>query len=239
MQKLTQAFELLLFFLFTVVLLLLFILNLPIFQDPHGLLITNELSDFSNTQLIGTVLFGSAVLCSMMGVLMVKWLPSFTAGMASNLWATTYFLLWVDSMFSLCIQLQSFRFLGLLALGLFFLYLFFFTLHHLDLKKEPAPKSKGGAGSHAKFVHYWLAGWMLFYFAVSIRLLLNSYAYPEFQLPLAVGFCALCFLNYLFFLFLQKSEGKDIGTLSGFGRYFFALWLLALLSAGIAQKWFR
>ena len=239
MQKITQAFELLLFLLFTIALLLLFIVNLPIFQDPHGFLITNDLSDFSNTQLIAAVLFGSTVLCSMLGVLMVKWLPTFTAGMAANLWATTFFLLWVDSMFSLSIQLQSFRFLGLLALGLFFLYLFFFTLYHLDLKRETNPRSKSGTGSHAKFVRYWLSGWMLFYFAVSIRLLLNSYAYPEFQLPLAVGFCALCFLNYLLFLFLQKSEGKDVGTLSGFGRYFFALWFLSLLSAGIAQRWFR
>lgn len=237
MQKLRELIELFLFFLFTAVLYSLFLLNLPLFQGPHGFLITNELSDFSNTQLIPTTLFGSAVVCALLGVLMMKWLPPFTAGMAANLWATTFFLMWVDSIFALSIQFQTFHYLELLGLGLLFLYLFFFTLHYQDF--PPTEPEKEGWPFKYQLVSYWLGGLMGFYFIVSINLIINSYGYPEFQWPLALGFCALCFLNYLLFLFLRKSKNKAIGGISGMGRIFFGLWLLAILCAGIGRQWFH
>jgi len=237
MQKAIQVAETFLFAFLTVLLFLLFVLNLPLFREPHGFLIANELSDFSSTELIGGILFGSVAVCAVLGVVMVKWLPVFTAGMASNLWATTFFLLWVDSMFSLSIQFQSFRFLVFLALGLLFLYLFFFTMHYLDLKKETAPKAKEASVFNDKLVQCWLGGWMFFYLVVSIRLLFNSLGYLEFQIPLALGFCALCFLYYLLFLFLRKSRGEEIQPLSRVGRIVFASWILGVVIVGVVHKW--
>lgn len=237
MRKLRDLLEVFLFFLFTTALYALFLLNLPLFREPHGLLITNELSDFSNTQIAAYALFASAAVCALQGVLMMNWFPAFTAGMASNLWATTFFLLWVDSMFALSIQTQSFRYLKLLGCGLLFLYLFFFILHYLDPPGEPAPSAEETGALKYTMMDYWLGGWMFFYFAVSIRLLVNSYNLPEFQWPLALGFCALCFLNYLLYLFLRKSRGLDVLRFSKVGRVFFGLWLTVLLLSEVLRKW--
>lgn len=237
MGKIREILEVFFFFLFTAALYALFFLNLPLFREPHGLIITNELSDFSNTQIFVFSLFASVAVCALQGVLMMEWLPAFTAGMASNLWATTFFLLWVDSVFALSIQTRSFHFLELLGCGLLFLYLFFFILHYMDPSKGPAPKAEERDGWKTRIMDYWLGSWMLFYFVVSIRLVMNSYTLPEFQWPLALGFCALCFLNYLLFLFLRKSRGLDIGRLSKAGRFFFGLWVFALLVSEIGRKW--
>ena len=236
MRKIRDLLEVFLFFFFTVTLYALFLLNLPLFREPHGLLLTNELSDFSSTQIISYALFASAVICALQGVLMMNWFPVFTAGMASNLWATTFFLLWVDSMFTLSVQAQSFHFLAVLALGLLFLYLFFFFLHYLDASKEQ-PLVPEGAAFKVKLLNYWMGIWMVFYFLVSTRLLLDSHGYPEFQLPLSMGFCALCFLNYLLFLFMRKSKGEEIRSLSRIGRIFFVCWFLGIVVVGAVQKW--
>ncbi len=238
MKKINELIELLLFFTFTLVLGFLFLINLPIFEEPHGLLIMNELSDFSSNQLAAASLFGSIIVCIGLGALMMKWLPLFTPGMTANLWATTYFLMWVDSMFALSVQAQSFHYLVLLGLGLLFLYLFFFTLYYLDLPKDTNQAPEEPSFKY-KLIHYWLGSWMGIYFIVSIRLLFNSFGYPELQWPLAMGFCALCFLNYLLFLFLRKSRGKGVDGLSRVGRIFFSLWFLTLLCTGISQHYFR
>lgn len=168
----------------------------------------------------------------------MKWLPSFTAGMAANLWATTFFLIWVDSAFALSIRFQSYYFLALLGLGLLLIYLFFFILHYLDSRPSTVPKGEG-VPFRDKFVLIWTGGWMIFYFLISIRLILNSFNYSEFQWPLSMGFCALCFLNYLLFLFLRKSTENDVRKLSFAGRLFFSLWFFGLLLAVIGQKCFR
>lgn len=238
MKKVPELLEVCIFFVLSGVLLLLFLVNLPLFQEPHGLLVMNELSDFSDNQLVVAILFGSVVVCLGLAVLLLKWIPSFTAGMASNLWATIYFLIWVDSIFCLSIQTQSFRFLALLALGLIFFYLFFFTLHYLGFPE--ADGSNGVKNSiKLKLMNYWLSGWMGFYFLVSMRLLFNSFGYPEFQWPLAMGFCVLCFLNYLLFLFLLKSEGRKIHSFSRAGRIIFASWFMGIVVVGLVQKWFH
>lgn len=238
MQKIIDGLETSFFILLTVFLCSLFLLNLPLFQEPHGFLVMNELSDFSSNQLSTIALFGSALLCVLLGCLTLKWAPALTVGMASNLWATTFFLLWVDSMFTLCIQSHSLHYLVLLGLGLLFLYLFFFTVYYLGLSAKPEVES-GGAAHRERAVSYWLVFWMGFYFLVSIRLLFNSYGFPQFQGPLAMGFCALGFLNYLVFLFLQKHQGADLRLYSRIGRIVFSLWFLTVLAAEIGQKWIQ
>lgn len=238
MKKLNELIEQLLFFIFTIFLFFLFLINLPLFQEPHGFFIMNELSEFSSRQLAPGSLFGSLIVCIGLGVLVMKWIPTFTPGMAANLWGTTFFLMWVDSMFALSIQSQSFHYLILLALGLLFLYLFFFTLYYLDLPKDPIQESKEQPRKY-NVINYWLGVWMVFYMIVSVRLLFNSFGYPELQWPLAMGFCALCFLNYLLFLFLKRSNGQDIAGLSRAGRLFFSFWFLALLCTGISQRYFH
>ncbi len=238
MRKFNDILETTLFFTLTALLGCLFLLNLPLSQEPHGFLVMNELSDFSTTQLSAAALFGSALLCALLGVLILKWAPALTMGMTANLWATTLFLLWVDSMFTLSIQFRSLHYLDLLGLGLLFLYLFFFTLHYLGYPGLSALEP-GEPSPQWKIVLYWFAGWIGFYFLVSARLLFNSYGYPEFQGPLAMGFCALGFLNYLAFLQLKKHQGADIKPYSRTGGIIFSLWFLALLAAEISQKWMQ
>jgi hypothetical protein len=238
MRKVNELIEQFLFFILTIILYFLFLINLPLFDEPHGFLVMNELSDFSSNQLAAASLFGSVIVCISLGALMMKWLPPFTPGMAANLWATTFFLIWVDSMFALSVQSQSFHYLVLLGFGLLFLYLFFFTLYYLDLPRNPIQEPKKTPSKY-KLVSYWLGTWMVFYLIVSVRLLFNSFGYPELQWPLAMGFCALCFLNYLLFLFLRRSNGQNIDGLSRAGRLFFSFWFFALLCAGIGQHYFH
>jgi hypothetical protein len=238
MQKINSILEITFFFILTFLLFFLFFINLPLFQEPHGLLIMNQLSDFSTNEITTTTFLSSIIVCTSLGILTLKWSPAFTPGMASNLWAATFFLMWVDSMFALSIQSESFRYLKLLGLGLVFIYLFFFVLHYLslskDLKQEPNEKS-----FKYKLINYWLGTWMILYLIISIRLLFGSFGQSELQWPLAIGFCALCFLNYLLLSFLRRTTAKKDTGLFRIGKYLFGLWVLLLLLAGIDQLWFH
>lgn len=238
MIKAKDGISLFLYSVFNLALILLFLLNLPILREPHGLLVTDQLSDFSNTQFIQTVFWGSVVLCALSGVIMLEWHPALTPGMAANLWATALFLMWVDSLFALCIQFQSFHYLMVLCMGIFFLYLFFFTLNYFGHPEKVTESVKGAQLTHRWF-HITLGIWMAFYFILSWLLIANSYWCPQFQLPLALGFWGFCFLHYLLWMFLKKSDGEDIGRFSRTGRFVFTLWFLALLSAGLGQRWFH
>ncbi len=205
-----DSLEVLLFFLLTGLLYFLFIVTIPLLRDSHGLLAMSELSDLSRSGLVLSLLFGS------------------------NLWATTYFFIWIDSVFSLSLQSKSFKFLISLALGLFFIYLFFFLLNYLVIQNEKAdPKSEW----KIKIVHYWLWGWMGFYFGLSCFFAFHSLDYLGFRLPLAVGAMIVCFLYYLLSLFLKKSEGKDVESYSRIGRAFFLLWTLGLILIWLGPKW--
>jgi hypothetical protein len=198
----------------------------------------DQLSDFSTNEITTDTFFSSIVVCTGLGILMLKWLPTFTPGMASNLWASTFFLIWVDSMFALSIQSQSFRYLKLLGLGLVFIYLFFFVLRYLSLPKDPKQEPDEKSFKH-KLIKYWLGAWVILYLTISTRLLFSSFGYSELQWPLAIGFCALCFLNYLLLIFLSKTTAKKGAGLSRIGRYLFGLWVLFLLWTGIDQRWFH
>ena len=120
---------------------------------------------------------------------------SFTPGMMSNLWATTYFFIWIDSVFSLSLQSKSYKFLYSLALGIMFIYLFFFSVNFFGVQSE---KVESGSWWKIKIVHYWLWGWMGFYFGLSFFFALHTLDYPGFRLPLAAGAMIVCFLYYLF-----------------------------------------
>ncbi len=56
-----DGLEVLLFFLFTSLLYLLFIITVPMVREPHGLLAMSELADLSRSGLVLGLLFGSAV----------------------------------------------------------------------------------------------------------------------------------------------------------------------------------
>ncbi len=152
----------------------------------------------------------------------------------ANLWAMTYFFIWIDSIFSLSIQSKSFKYFTSLGLGLIFIYLFFFMVNYLCVQDEKANVVNGWK---MKLVHYWLWGWMGFYFGLSCFFVFYSFEYTGFRLPLATGAMIVCFLYYLLCLFLKKSEGKDIERFSQMGRIFFAAWTFGLLAVWIGQKW--
>src|ERR1700690_2317939 len=99
-----DGLEILLFFLSTCLLYILFIITVPILRDSHGLLAMSELSDLSRSGLVLSLLFGSAVICVFLRILVMKWVPVFSPGVMANLWATTFFYIWIDSLFSLSLQ---------------------------------------------------------------------------------------------------------------------------------------
>ena len=232
LQRVRACFEVFLLFFLTTMLVFLFLLSAPIFKDPHGFLVMNEISDFSNNSLIKWALFGSAVVCVVLGALVMNWISVLTVGNISNLFSTTYFLLWVDGVFDLSIRFQTFSFLKCLGTGVCFIYLFFFTMAYIDPRDKK--KLKEG-GLKERLIHYWLIGWICFYFLISIRLVFKSFKYFEPQIPLAIGFLAACFLNYLLLLFLKQQQGKEIGFFSMIGRIIFGCWFLIIVLVGIAR----
>jgi hypothetical protein len=236
MSKVKNALSLFLFTLLNLILLFLFLLNIPLDGNLHGFLVINQFSDFSNNDFIKILLFASVVVCALQGVLMMRWAAPLTPGMVSNLSATTFFILWVDSMFALAIQSRSYHYLMDLGIGLLFLYLFFFTLNHLDLQNERDEKPENNE-FHRTWLLFWTGAWVLFYCALSWLLVFNPSNELEFQLPLALGLWAVAFLNYLLFLFFKKMGDKDIVKISKTGRIVFVLWFLGLLFAGLGVKW--
>jgi len=222
------------FLLLTLSLYFLYLITIPIFSEPHGLLAMSELSDITHSGIVLDLVFGSAILCVGLGVFMLNWLSFLTPGMMANLWATTYLFLWVDTIFSLSQQSKTYTFLLSLILGVCFIYLFFFVINYLDFTRA---KDKTSAVWKIKIVHYWIWGWMGFYLGISGFFAFNSFGNEGLRMPLALGAVVLCFLYYLLILFLKKSEDKDLNQFSKFGRIFFSFWVLALTLLWFGQKW--
>ena len=223
LRKSKDFFEVFLLFFLSLFLGILFLVSLPISKAPHGFLVMNELSDFSNESVMELALFGSAAICAVLGVLLMSWISVLTEGVIANLLLTTYFLLWVDSVFGLSIQFQTFNFLKCFSMGLLFIYFFIFTMGYLDLRDKKKPEK---VVWKEKLIHYWLGGWILFYFLLSLSLVFLSLKYSVAQVPLAIGFLGLCFLNYLLLLFLKKTMGHEIRNFSKLGRIFFGFLFL-------------
>lgn len=238
MRILKDFSEVLLFLLLTFFLYFLFILNIPIFRDPHGQLVMNDLSDLTRSSLILELLFGSAVACVLLGTLMMSFVPLLTAGMTAHLWAATYLFIWIDSLTTLFLQTKSLHFMGALGIGVVFIYLFFSILGYFGFPDPtpPAPPSTPGPWK-MQMIEYWLWGWMCFYFGISGFLVFNSVYYFGFHIPLAFGALFVCFLNYLLYLFLRKAQGKDIGRVSQYGRILFGVWFLGLIAIWISLRW--
>jgi hypothetical protein len=234
--KVKGFLEVFLLILLTVLLVFFFLVSVPISKDPHGFLMMNELSDFSNDNLIKLALFVSAAVCVALGVLLMSWISALTAGVIANLFSTTYFLLWVDGVLGLSIQFQTFNFLICFGAGMLFIYFFFFTMSYIDVRIENKKDENIWKG---KLVRYWLGGWICFHFSISIALVFKSFRYSEPQIPLAIGFFCCCFLNYLLLLFLKRKMESGNEVFSRIGRLFFSFWFSALVLIGIARSWLQ
>ncbi len=226
--------EALLFFVLTLALYFLYLITVPIFREPHGLLAMSELSDLTQSGFVLGLLFGSALVCVLLGVLILNWVSILTPGIMANLWATTYLFIWIDTLFSLSVRSKSFKFLASLAAGLLFIYLFFFVLNYLEIDRG---KEGAKAPWKRRILHYWIWGWMGFYLGLSGFFALNSFDDGGFRLPLAIGAMMICFVNYLLILFLKKSEGMELSRLSNSGRIFFTVWTLGLILVWLGQRW--
>lgn len=236
MPRVKDVSEILFFFLLTFILYLLFLSNLPFLWEPRGGLPLSEIADFSDRRLIPLAVFGSVVLCALLGSLLMKRSPSMTAGTLAAYWGTTFLLLWVDGAPVFSMPSRPFYLLGILGLGAFFLGLYFFTLDHLRqvLDGKKGAPSEGDAFK-AGLLPYWLGSWMSFYFLVSVLLILRSEDYIEPPLPLALGYGALSFLN---FILLLRSPGMGNARRSiAVGGVIYGLWSLYLLWFGWGGKW--
>jgi len=233
MKVMGPYLKLFLFFILTVSLYLLFIITTPIFRDPHGLIVTNELSDFSQSGFVEELLFASAAVCALMGALLMDLSPFLTSGMMANLLATTFLLIWVDSVFALSVRSQSYKFLITLGTASAFIYLFFFTLHYLGFQSQRTDFKPDWKN---KVIYQWLWAWMGFYFGLSSLLALGSLDYPGSRWFLAMGALIVCFLNYLLCLFVKKMQGESFQNFSEIGRIVFAVWLMGLILVWLKGK---
>ncbi len=231
--KISDYFEYFLFLSFSLLIYCLFVITIPIFRDPHGLLVMNELSTLSRSGFVKELIFGSAVVCVLLGAIMMSWAPVLTAGVMANLWATTYFFVWIGTVFALSTESQSLEFLVALSAGLVFIYLFFFVIHYLGF--DPYAEFLT-VNTKTKIFLYCIFGWMSFYFGLSCLLVFDSFYYGDFRWPLAAGTMCVCFLNYVLSLFVQRSAGKSTDRFSKIGRMAFIIWSVVLTISWAVQK---
>jgi hypothetical protein len=218
---------------FTLFSWILYLLLEPLFGEPHGFLVLNQLSGFSGPGFVEGLLFLSAAGFAIQGACLMDETPFLTAGMMSSLWATGYLLLWMDPVFAFSLQSQSPLFLISLALGILFIYSFFFILEYLAPRGEEAP----GGGVQAKKSIAFLGGWLVFDLLLSARLAYDGLWDGSFQWPLALGFLGVGFVLYLLILFLWKAGGREVSRISRFGRILFMVWFVLLAFAGLAPQW--
>ena len=236
MPRVKDILEILLFFLLTFLLYLLFLSNLPFLWEAQGGPPLSEIADFSDRRLIPSAVFASDVVCALLGGLMMEWVPSFTAGILAVYWGTTFLLLWIDGAPVFSMPSKPYFLLGIMGIGALFLFLFFFALaalHEFEGGEKGRPKETPGL--KANLVQYWLGSWMSFYFAVSVLLVFRSaddFGPPQ---PLAMGFCALSFLNFI--LLLRGPGTGKRGRFFSIGGTAYGLWVLFLLWSGWGGKW--
>jgi len=234
MRTLKNISLVLLFILLTLLLYLVFFVTVPVFRDPHGLLVMNELPVPSQSTLIKELLFGSAVVCVLLGSLMMNWVPPLKALILGLFWALTYGYVWLDTILALWIQTHEKDYAFVFLMGLLFIGLLFFILDYFGF---PETKSEASSFRGSEVVHAWLWGWICFYFGLSGRLIFNSFFYSAYHFPLALGALVVCFLNYLLYLHIKRTEGKEIGPLSKIGRLVFTVWMVLLLVLWIYYQW--
>lgn len=234
MSTLKAFLVIFLFVLLTLALYLVFFMTVPVFRDPHGLLVMNELPVPSQSSLIKEMLFGSAVICALLGTLMMNWVPNLKAGTLGILWFLTFTFIWFDTVLALWMQTREMDYAVLFLTSLLFIGFFFGVLSYLGF---PQVKPEQGPSWGVEVVHAWLWGWMFFYFGLSGRFIFNSIFYSTDHFPLAVGSFMVCFLNYLLYLHLRKSEGKTIDELSTIGRIVFIAWMVLLFLFWIGRQW--
>jgi hypothetical protein len=234
-HKIKDFFEVFLFLALTLSVYVLFIFTIPIAKEPHGWI---ALNGFDNPLWIGGIdvlIYGSALVCVLLGALMMAWVPALPLEIVRNLWILTYFFIWVDTVFVLSMEYQTIGFLIRLILGFVFIYLFFLVLHFLGFQPETKPTVSNWK---TELIQYWTWGWMSFYCSLSFLLIYDSFKYSDFRSPLAFGALSVCFFNYVFSLFLLKSEGKNVDRYSKIGRNVFAIWLLVLMVCWAGKTWF-
>ncbi len=216
-KKLISFLELFLFVLATFALLLLQLLALPLFREAHGLVVTNDLSEFSRGFLVKVLLFSSAGLCVLLGSLVNRWVPVLTPGMMANLWGTLFLFTWMDAVFALSVEVQSLLFVAALGIGVIFIYLFFFIIHYL------VPPSPAAAEPwKTMFLTLWIWGWMGFYLGLSGLM--------------AFGSLVPCFLFYALGQFMKNTKKESV--LSKPAGWAFALWTAGLTGLWILERWF-
>jgi hypothetical protein len=220
------GFQVFLYFVLSASIYFLFIVNIPLFEETHGLLALNEWADLSMATWIKGLMVFSAFLISVLGTLMVVWTPSLPPGVIGNLWTLTFLFLWIDTATALFQEAHSISFLAVLILGAIWIRLYFHFLEIFNLDGDDKIAEKGSA---QPWVIQGVWGWMGFYFGLSCLLFYQTVRFMGPRMPLALGAYFLCFLNYLLVLHLRKLSGWKIENFSRAARWFFSIWMLVLL----------
>jgi len=226
--------EVTIFTFLTAIFYCLYIVTTPIFKEPHCFLVMSELSGTLPPGLLYKLIFGSAIICVLLGVIVLHWISFFSPEVMANFWTSTYIFIWIDTVLTISVKKESFKILVPLGIGLFFIYIFFISLNFLNFGNE---KNKTIDPWKILFLNYWFWGWMGFYFGLSVFLTFNSFYNHKYYLFLATASMMVCFLNYLLCLFIKRASGKDVESFSRKGRLIFLFWFFSLILIWVGQKW--
>ncbi len=220
------GFQVFLYLVLSFLLYFLFIINIPLFEESHGFLALNEWADLSFSAGVKGLIALSVLFVSVLGTLMVGWIPSLPPGIIGNLWTLTIFFLWVDTATALTQESHSLSYLAVLALGVLWVRIYFHFIEVVDFGSIDR-------SSENKTMQVWASqsvwGWMGFYFGLSSLLLCQSLRLIGQRISMALGAFFLCFLNYLLVLHLRKLSGGKIDGFSKAARWFFSVWLILLI----------
>ena len=214
----------------------LFIINLPLFEETHGLLAINEWSDLAQSGSVKGLITASAILVTAIGTLMLDSIPDLPPGIIGNLWALTYFFLWVDTATALTRESHSISFLLVLVMGVFWIRGYFHILEIMGFGEHAAENPLQPTSG---WVNQGIWGWMGFYFGLSFLLLFQTLRFMSQRIPLAFGAYFLCFLNYLLILHIRNLSGLNSDKLSKNARWFFFIWFILLISGLLLSVWRR
>jgi hypothetical protein len=84
--KIKDFFEVFLFFVLTLSLYTLFIFTIPIARESHGWIALNGFDNPLWSNGIDALIFGSALVCALLGALMMSWIPVLSSEITRHLW---------------------------------------------------------------------------------------------------------------------------------------------------------
>jgi len=217
--------------LLTMSLYFLALVNFPVFQGPHALilnLVDDRLLPFS----IPAVVTASSVLFGLAGALLMSWSPAMSPRMMAGLWVSIYLLYWVDPVITASVEFRSPVPLASAFLGTVFLVLFFVILSRSGEGVRPLYQA---ATWRSRFARGWMVTWMGFFLGLS-AVLVSGGPNKWGRAGISTAVLVLSCLCYSVVELMQKAEGDEKVALGSAWRWMSAAWGLMAAANLLARR---